>query len=520
MSEDLFIFKDENSKKNKGLNFDSTPNSNYKKWKIIIADDEKDVHIMTKMILKKFEYDGKKLEFISAYSGLETIKIIKQHPDTAILLLDVVMEKEDSGLEVVRIIREELKNSFVRIILRTGQPGQAPEEEVIRNYDINDYKSKTELTVQKLYTSIIASLRSFKDIKTIETSRVGLDNIIKFTRELFTQKNLTEFSEVALNKIIELIEINTENKPYNSSGYIGIKLHDDMDIIAASGEYFHHKGLSFTLTEPGDFVLKHVDAINFNECYFKNNILLAKYKINNKIEFILYLEGNRDFDQFDKNMIQTFSSTLSTGLNNIFLNDEIINTQREVIFTLGEIVETRSKETANHVRRVAEFSYILGLASGLDEEEANILRLASPMHDIGKIGIPDIILNKPGKLTAEEFEVIKGHARIGFDILKLSEREIMKAAAIIAMQHHEKWDGSGYPNSLAGYDIDMLARITSVADVFDALGHKRVYKDAWSENDILEYMKEQSGIMFEPKIVDTLFENLDAINEIKHQYPD
>ncbi len=235
---------------------------------------------------------------------------------------------------------------------------------------------------------------------------------------------------------------------------------------------------------------------------------------------IVLLEGNREFNQFDKNMIQTFSSTLSTGLNNIFLNDEIINTQREVIFTLGEIVETRSKETANHVRRVAEFSYILGLAYGLNEDDANVLRLASPMHDIGKIGIPDNILNKPGKLTTDEFEIIKGHSKIGFDILKLSEREIMKAAAIITMQHHERWDGTGYPNSISGDNIDILARITSVADVFDALGHKRVYKDAWKEQEVLDYIKEQSGKMFDPEIVDCFFNNLDAIYQIKKKFPD
>lgn len=518
MSEDLLIPNNQNPIFMSNYNTNSSIGN--PKWKILIADDEADVHIMTKMILKKFEYDGRKLEFLSSYSGAETIEIMKNNPDTAIVLLDVVMEKNNSGLEVVRRIREELINPFVRIILRTGQPGQAPEEEVIRNYDINDYKSKTELTVQKLYTSIIASLRAFKDMRTIETSRIGLDNIIKFTRELFTEKNIAGFSEVALTKIIQLLDINTDIEPYKSSGFIGLKLNNDIDIIAADGEYINHKGLSISLTEPRDFILNNIDKIKYDDCFFDNEKLLAKYKVSDKLDFILYLEGNRSFNVFDRNMIQTFSTNLSTGLNNIILNDEIIDTQREVIFTLGEIVETRSKETANHVRRVAEFSYVLGIASGLNEKKANVLRFASPMHDIGKIGIPDNILNKPGRLTEEEFEVIKGHTKIGHDILKTSKREIMKAAAIIAMQHHERWDGTGYPNKISGDNIHIFARITSVADVFDALGHKRVYKDAWKEQEIIDYMKDQSGKMFDPNIVNLLLENLDEIKNIKHQFPD
>jgi response regulator RpfG family c-di-GMP phosphodiesterase len=235
---------------------------------------------------------------------------------------------------------------------------------------------------------------------------------------------------------------------------------------------------------------------------------------------LVYVEGNRYFNEFDRYLLQTFSSNLAIGYDNIFLNNEVIDTQREVIFTLGEIVETRSKETANHVRRVAEYSYLLATLAGCSDEEAELVRLASPMHDIGKIGIPDHILNKPGKLTTEEFEIIKSHTQIGFEILKQSNRKIMKTAATIALQHHERWDGSGYPNAVSGDAIHLYGRITSVADVFDALGHKRVYKDAWEEKDILDYMLEQSGVMFDPKIVQLLFDNIEKMQEIKTQYPD
>ena len=142
-------------------------------WKVLVVDDEEEVHAVTKLVLADFSYENKGLLFLHAYSGREARDLIAEHPDTAIIFLDVVMEKNDAGLEVIRHIREELKNSFVRIILRTGQPGQAPAEKVIVEYDINDYKEKTELTAQKLFTTMVASLRSYRDILTIRPTARG-----------------------------------------------------------------------------------------------------------------------------------------------------------------------------------------------------------------------------------------------------------------------------------------------------------------------------------------------------------
>lgn len=489
-------------------------------WKIIIADDEEEVHAMTKMVLKKFEFDGRRLELLSAYSGAETIEMMRENPDVAILLLDVVMERDNSGLEVVKKIREELNNPFVRIILRTGQPGQAPEEDVIRHYDINDYKSKTELTVQKLYTSMIASLRSFKDMKIIEYNRIGLEHIIKSTRTLFEIQNLSRFSETALEHLIELLRIDPDRQNYSGSGFVALSSHNDFGIIAGVGNYQHHVGISTELTEAYDFIKPHIGEMVVRECSFKEDKVLVKFDALDRYEVLLYIEGSRHLNEFDRYLLQTFSANLSIGFDNIFLNNEIIDTQREVIFTLGEIVETRSKETANHVRRVAEYSYVLAVAAGYSEDEAEILRLASPMHDIGKIGIPDHILNKPGKLTPEEFDVIRTHTQIGYEILKQSNRKIMKTAATIAIGHHERWDGTGYPSHLKGEEIDIFSRITTVADVFDALGHKRVYKEAWADEAIYEYMQNESGKIFDPQLVKLLFENMDKLREIKQLYPD
>ena len=150
-----------------------------KVWKVMIVDDDEEVHAVTKMVLGDFIFLGKSLTFVSAYSGEAAKQRLQENPDTAVILLDVVMETEDAGLQAARYIREELKNSFVRIILRTGYPGQAPERSVIIDYDINDYKEKTELTAQKLHTTLIAALRSYRDLKIIDGNRQGLQKIIE-----------------------------------------------------------------------------------------------------------------------------------------------------------------------------------------------------------------------------------------------------------------------------------------------------------------------------------------------------
>ena len=204
----------------------------------------------------------------------------------------------------------------------------------------------------------------------------------------------------------------------------------------------------------------------------------------------------------------------------IELNDAIEETQREVIYAMGEIGETRSKETGNHVKRVAYYSHELALLCGLSHKEADKLQMASPMHDIGKVGIPDAILNAPRKLTSEEFGTMKTHASLGYEMLKNSQKPILQAAAIVANEHHEKWNGSGYPNAISGEDIHIYGRITAIADVFDALGSERVYKKAWELEKIILFFKEQSGEHFDPRLVKLFLDNLDIFLEIRNKFQD
>jgi len=202
------------------------------------------------------------------------------------------------------------------------------------------------------------------------------------------------------------------------------------------------------------------------------------------------------------------------------LNKEIEETQKEVVFTMGAIGESRSKETGNHVKRVAQYSKILALHYGLDEQEADMLKQASPMHDIGKVAIPDSILNKPGRFNDEERNIMNTHAKLGYDMLKHSNRALLKAASIVAYEHHEKYNGKGYPRGLKGDDIHIYGRITAVADVFDALGSDRCYKKAWKDDKIFALLKEERGEHFDPRLIDIFFKHLDEFLKVRDEFKD
>ncbi|MDP3699344.1 MAG: HD domain-containing protein [Hylemonella sp.] len=197
---------------------------------------------------------------------------------------------------------------------------------------------------------------------------------------------------------------------------------------------------------------------------------------------------------------------------------ELNETQIEVILTLSEVAESRCGETGAHIKRVAEYCRLLAQLAGLGEDEVFLLKTAAPLHDLGKIGTPDHILLKPGKLTPEEYVVMQEHAEIGYRILADSTKPILKMAAVIARNHHEKWDGSGYPQRLRGEDIPLPGRIVAIADVLDALGTERIYKKAWSREQIRDFFQQQAGLHFDPRLTGLLLDHFERFEAIRKQY--
>jgi len=199
---------------------------------------------------------------------------------------------------------------------------------------------------------------------------------------------------------------------------------------------------------------------------------------------------------------------------------EIMNREIETLSILGRASEFKDNDTGAHISRVAKYAKLIGDELLDDKALLEALEFATPLHDVGKIGIPDSVLLKPGKLTPEEYETMKSHTIIGHDILSDSKSKYLQTGAIIARSHHERWDGNGYPDGLKGEDIPVLGRIVAICDVFDALMSVRPYKKAWTFDESMDYVVENSGIFFDPEVVRIFKSKSDEIFEISHRISD
>jgi len=488
-------------------------------WKVLLVDDEPDIHDVTKLTLSRFRLDERALTFLHAYSGAEAKEILARESDIALVFLDVVMEREDSGLEVARWMRKELDNQFTRIVLRTGQPGQAPEERVIVDYDINDYKEKTELDRTKLFTTTFAALRAYRDIMKVEearkaqtTYREGLERVIAASAHIFQQRNLKDFASGLLQQVVALLRLE-QSMLLRLSGASVITGEAQYEILAQIGE------VDKDVISP-ELVAQLDDARHNRISRLHGNTYVGYFPNASGKASLLVLKGVEEISDIDAQLLQVFCSGVAIAFDNILLNQEITDTQAELILRLGDVVESRSHEAGNHVRRMAQVCHLLAQASGLPDDETAVLMHAAPMHDIGKIATPDAVLLKPGKLTPDEWEIMKQHPTVGLSILDGSTRPILKAAAVIAHQHHEKYDGSGYPQGLIGENIHKYARIVAVADVFDALSHSRCYKDAWPIAQVTDHLREVAGRHLDPQYVEILIANMDKAVEINNRWPD
>jgi len=489
-------------------------------WKLLVVDDEPEVHLITRMVLKDYVFEGRPLRILDAGSAAEARELLTGHPDVAVILLDVVMETDHSGLDLVKWIRGELRNSLVRIILRTGQPGAAPEKQVIIDYEINDYKSKTELTSIKLFTAVTSAIRAWRDLKTIKRSKEGFQKIIHASGELFTTRSFSPFIEGVLTQLTSLLYFEDDSLYLQSEGLALRHTAEEYRIVAGTGSFRPLAGAP--LSDLPDAELRSLleEVIRGKATRFSRNYYIGFFPHDEDPHHILVLKTSEPIKAVDQEIIRLFSTNVSVALENVNLNHRIEATQKEIIFTLGEVIEHQSRETGNHVRRVADFSYLLAREAGMTEAQAQMLRLASPMHDVGKIGVPSAILNKPGALNSEELVEMRKHTLIGYEILRYGGSGILKTAASIALTHHERWDGLGYPQGLAGTDIPLEGRITALADVFDALSHQRAYKKAWTVDEAWDYLRSHAGDLFDPDLVRRFLAVRPRVDEILALFED
>ncbi len=456
--------------------------------KTILIIDDMEANVNTLMELLDDKYD-----ILASLEGEGGLDILADEENIDLILLDIMMPEMD-GFEVCRRLKNNSKTKDIPVIFITADNNESSIEKA---YEVGgvDYITKP-----------------FKAREVI--SRINTHLSLSEQKNLL-EKNLQD-NIILLNQYKDVVDISTivsktdiQGKiTYVNDAFIKISGYTKDELIGKNHNIVRHPDVPTS-------VFKDLWETIKNKHTWQGEVKNKKkdgsyYVVQSVVMPILDSKGN----------IEEFISVRHDITDIYNLQKEIEDTQKEVVFTMGAIGETRSKETGNHVKRVAEYSRLLAFYVGLSQEDITLLADASPMHDIGKVGIPDNILHKPGKLDDDEFVIMRTHAELGYKMLAHSNRPLLKTAAKIALEHHERWDGLGYPRHLKEEEISIEGRITAIADVFDALGSDRVYKEAWENERIFEYFKEQKGKQFDPKLVDLFFENLDKFLEIRNNFKD
>lgn len=488
-------------------------------WCVLVVDDDPEVCQVTRLVLGSVRFDGRGIELLEATSAAGAIEVLHGRPDVAVILLDVVMETPQAGLELVHRVRRELGNQLVRIVLRTGQPGEAPELEVVTAYDINDYREKTELTANRLIVTLYTALRSYRDLRLIEAQRHGLEQVLAASAEVFARHTPNDFTHAMLQQLVELLGGRAdvfccEAPQHQPDG--SCRCH----VLAGSGRFQGMLGRDPAplLSPLALAALRGAWADGRNR--YHEQVCVLHLVAGQQPQRLVFVCLAAKFSGLDWRILRLFAGNAGIAWDNLHLAGELVDAQQEMVFLLAGTAETRSRETASHVHRVGLLAGMLGRELGLAAETCDMLRLAAPLHDIGKVGIPDTVLNKPGPHTDAEAAIMRTHAEIGARLLGNSQRPVMKLAAEIALTHHENWDGSGYPSGLAGEAIPRSGRITMVADVFDALGSRRCYKESWPAAEIRSFLEQQRGRKFDPLILDKLLGIWEEALALRQRLPD
>jgi len=495
------------------------------RWKMMVVDDEPEVHSITRLVLADFSFKGRSAQFLSAYSAAEAIEILEREKDVAVILLDVVMETDDAGLKLVHHIREVMNNRHVRIILRTGQPGQAPERSVILEYDINDYKAKTQLTAQQLFTCTVAALRSYEDLITIDANRRGLEKIIEAASSLSKTRSMKLFAAGVLTQLSAIVGAGPDAILCVQRGDIRRTDREGLYVLAGSGRYEQ------LINEPLDDHVEPEIAEEIRRCiaerqniFHQTHAAMYIHTLNGR-ENVVYMSSDRALNKLDQRLIELFCDKITVGFENIYLYEQLLKAQEATVATLADLAETAQidigSEAVVDLERHAESLRLAELAERIarvlhtdrrfreviDEPFLGLIGLASMLHDVGNITVADRILSKPGPLAEDERQVMRQHAALGSSILNRACRTVeglnyLELGAEIARSHHENFDGSGYPDGLKGEAIPLAARIVAVADTFDALISERPYRPAWSHEAAVAEIQALAGTRFDPAVVD------------------
>jgi len=491
-------------------------------WKVLIVDDEPAVHTVTKLALSGFSFIERGIEFLDAYTGQEACGLLREHPDTAVVFLDVVMETNDAGLRAVQRIREELDNKMVRIILRTGQPGHAPEREVVLNYSINEYLAKAELTAQKLYVSLVAALRSYHDLQAIESTRKGLVKILDAAGNM-DLRSRSLFVSGLLQQLGSLLDLGDHDLMLISGSPNGPM------IMAAAGNYdgFVGEAVRDALGADGEALAAGLLATEGSHIEAGRSIY--RIELPDAGAVLLYLGASRRVSEAELALVRMFCLKIVRAYENFEFVEQarrdqnaelalLANMSAHAAFLNLDYLQHRSRLSADIARRLLQTGALPPSHARLPE----LIASATLLADIGNHEIPAALLERAGPLSAQEQALVRKHTELGAALLDgvlkaVDGGQVMSLAREIALSHHECFDGSGYPQQLRGEAIPLPARIVAVADVYLAMSSARPWRPAHPHEHAVATIRDQAGKRFDPLAVEAFLSVADAYRPLSDE---
>jgi signal transduction histidine kinase/DNA-binding response OmpR family regulator len=505
-------------------------------WVILVVDDDEQIHTMTKLLLKKFLFQGRGAELLMAYSAASATEILLSRPDIAVILLDVVMESEDAGLRLVPVIRNEMGNKRVRIVLRTGQPGQAPERDVILNYDINDYKSKTELTAQKLFTTMVASLRSYQDIVAIERNRIGLEKILNASSSLFDKRSMHEFVEGAIIQLEALLRGKEGSVLCCQAKDSGASSDDDIIILAATRSFAAHIGQPLRQCLPTEICSDIEQAFHTQTNIFAPDRCILVFRTHDHGANVFFLRRPEPFTADERTLLEVFCSKVAIGFDNVCLYEDLNalnNTLEQQVAERSLEAKEKSRlleatlasmsdglaafdESGNlvvHNRRALE---LLGLPENFHQPSTRYEDLEARLGVMARVrpatpaseGAPEEIEFSDGRIVQLRRTLMAGggHVYVCLDITEERQRQ----RELITARSQAEAANRAKSQFLATMSHEIRTPMTGVQGMLDLLQHTQldeeqqelvsVVRESASSlltiiNDILDFSKIEAGKM-------------------------